>query len=460
MKRLQRLYFILSYVFFILPPFIWGLVALYAENPRLEIHVISLFVNLIVLAVIGFVIVLLIKYDKLHVPSTNEYKQLAFGLVGNVVVYFYTFQNMMEIQNIITIYLILLIVLAVRVLLITRKIVVYELWILLPIFLAVDTLHLLISGCGFTNIGTVCYPNQGGYGWLYFLYVLIAVTTIGYYGYKIYLYKRYTFFGIVNMGIVVAISIAIQRNFDADEKLIGTLFIGGGFFLVLDFIVSIVNKTYTHKILLFYIRTSTFLLLWSLLSEEQFFYYGRADEGLLALMVVVTYVSLGVNILKSLLHVKEEADEPSALDQFTFRSCTFEDKELIKTKYGEVAYNHISLDEEDCSLVALEGERIIGFVSTYVRPLTSPLEAELEAYMNIIEVAPGFRKLGIASELVARTEQYFRRKGIKQLRGWSSDDKIEAINLWRKLNFALSPTTIFIRQKNVAVEGYYFVKKL
>ena len=123
MKKMEKIYFILTYMFFLYPPFIFGLVEIYRESDAMKEHIVSLIVNLILIAVIAIVCGSLIKAKKLHVPNTLEIKHLIFGLTGNIVMYFYTFQNIMNIEDIITIYLILLIVLVVDYLLISKKII-------------------------------------------------------------------------------------------------------------------------------------------------------------------------------------------------------------------------------------------------------------------------------------------------------------------------------------------------
>jgi ribosomal protein S18 acetylase RimI-like enzyme len=463
MKALRQVYYIFSYVLFILPPFILGFVALYVENQDARYHVITLFVNLFILLGLGLAATIWMKFGNLHVPSKLELKYLLFGLVGNIVVYFYTFQGDMNLDNIVTIYLILLIVLAVRYYLITKKIEVWELWILLPIFLFIDTMHLLITGCGIMNndgslVNDFCRPNPADKWILYILYTMVLISTIGYYAYKIYQYKRYTFFGITHMALILFIAVYAQEFVTINEKLMGTVSIIAGFLVILDFIVSFVNKSYTHRQLLFYLRTGTFLVLSMLLIEERFF-QGEAGKTTLIMMVVATYASLGIVILKSLLHVKEETVELPLYD-VVFRECTEEDKEQIKSDYGTVAVDHIGLDDMSYSLVALKDEVIVGFVSSYLQPIYKDFHQTKEAYINIIEVHKDHRQQGIATELLHRTEQHARRQGAKQIRAWSSEDKVEAIHMWFNLEYNLSPTSIYIESTNKSVSGVYAVKPL
>ena len=71
--------------------------------------------------------------------------------------------------------------------------------------------------------------------------------------------------------------------------------------------------------------------------------------------------------------------------------------------------------------------------------------------MDIIEVHKDFRRRGIASKLVDLSVKYARRQGAHQLRAWSSYDKLEALQMWRKLGFGLVPAV----EEDSNVEGYY-----
>lgn len=458
MKALRHIYTIIGYVLFVLPPFIWGLVELYLEQDDVRPHIVSLVVNLIVLALLGLVGFILIQQKVVAMPTAQEQHHLLFGLAGNVIIYFYTFQNMMNIQNLVTIYLVLLVIIGLRRILITNSISEWELWILMPIYLVIDTLHLLITGCGITNTAGVCVPNDVPLWILYVLYTTVVLSTMGWYAYKVAQYKRFTFFGITNMVLILFIAIYGQEFVSINEKLMGTVAILAVFLILLDFIVSIVNKTYSHRTLLFYLRTTTFLVL-SLLLVEENFWEGAASKNTLIMMVITTYVSLGIVILKHLLDVTEEANAMPHKD-ILIRRCTEADKVLIKRDYGDVAHQHMRLDAASLSLLAIQHDNIIGFICTYEQPLYAELPGTQEAYINIIEVHADHRRSGIASELIRRTEQHFRHEGVSQIRAWSSADKEAAIQLWHKLGYSLSPTTIHIAKIDKEIYGVYAVKAL
>lgn len=455
MKSNNKLYYTFTYIFFILPPFIWGLVEIYRGiGAVLDAHVQSLIINIIVYILIALICGLLIYKKKLHIPTVTERKYLLFGFIGNIIVYFYTFQNMMNIENLVTVYLSLLLILVVHYLLISRTFRVKELWLFMIAFLVIDLLHLAISGCGFNDYWR-CDPNAGSYPFLYVLYTLMIILSVGFYGYKIYKQNQWDFFKIANAILIVLASFLIQEFFDIAEEFLLTIGILLPFLTIVDFIVKIVNKRYSHRMVVFYIRTYTIWLMFALMFEEDFF-YGKAGYNILAIMVVITYISLVINLFKGVLGFKEEED--LSVTKTTFRKLAEEDLKAIEENYGKVQKDHMLLDEHSYSLVAIQEGKIIGMISSYINDFPKVLN-EKEAYMNIIEVHEEYRNKGIASELVKRTEHYFRGK-VYQLRGWSSDDKTEAIKLWKKLKYNLSPTVIHIEEKGVNVKGLYFSKKL
>jgi len=110
----------------------------------------------------------------------------------------------------------------------------------------------------------------------------------------------------------------------------------------------------------------------------------------------------------------------------------------IKAEWSPVAGDHLVL-EGGFSIIALEADKPVGIIGVYWNELPFPLEGTREAYINIIEVLPEYRRQGIARELVGKAIDFSRREGVYQLRAWSSDDKAQALPMWRQLGFALCP---------------------
>jgi GNAT superfamily N-acetyltransferase len=127
-------------------------------------------------------------------------------------------------------------------------------------------------------------------------------------------------------------------------------------------------------------------------------------------------------------------------------------RERIGREWGEVAARHMHLSD-GFSIVALVGDESVGLIAVIWRELPPPLPATVEGYIDIIEVRRDYRRRGIASQLVRLVAARARERGAYQLRAWSSEDKIEAIPLWRALGFGLCPATTTPRGQTV--HGYF-----
>lgn len=114
----------------------------------------------------------------------------------------------------------------------------------------------------------------------------------------------------------------------------------------------------------------------------------------------------------------------------------------IREQWGEVAARHMHITDGFSILALYDGEPV-GLISVTWRELASPLPATVEGYIDIIEVAKGFRRQRIATRLIELCTERARAHGAYQLRAWSSDDKVEAIPMWRALGFGLCPATIY-----------------
>lgn len=127
-------------------------------------------------------------------------------------------------------------------------------------------------------------------------------------------------------------------------------------------------------------------------------------------------------------------------------------RDRIGREWGEMVARHMHTSD-GFSIVTLAGDDIVGLIAVVWRDLPPPLPDTVEAYIDIIEVRSDFRRQGIAAELVRLAVARARERGAYQMRAWSSDDKVEAIPMWRALGFGLCPTTTYPRGR--AVQGYF-----
>jgi len=132
-------------------------------------------------------------------------------------------------------------------------------------------------------------------------------------------------------------------------------------------------------------------------------------------------------------------------------------QQCIAAEWGEVAARHMHLQDGFSILAAHDGQPV-GMISIHWRMLPPPLPETVEGYIDIIEVCADYRRQGIASMLVAMCAERAREEGAYQLRGWSSEDKAEAIPMWKALGFGLCPATTYPRGQEV--RGYFVTRPL
>lgn len=132
-------------------------------------------------------------------------------------------------------------------------------------------------------------------------------------------------------------------------------------------------------------------------------------------------------------------------------------KNRVAEEWGEKAARHMHL-KDGYSILALQGNNLIGLISVYWKSLPPPLPDTWEGYIDILEVHKDFRRRGIATRLIDMALDRAKDKGAYQVRSWSSLDKKEAIPMWKALGFGLCPASTY--PKGQEVKGYFVTKLL
>lgn len=130
-------------------------------------------------------------------------------------------------------------------------------------------------------------------------------------------------------------------------------------------------------------------------------------------------------------------------------------RERIGREWGPVVAAHMHLSQ-GYALVALDAGDPVGLISIAWRELPPPLAGVVEAFIDIIEVRADWRRRGVGRRLVELAAERARAAGAYQLRAWSSEDKTEAIPMWRALGFGLCPATTYPR--GIEVKGYFVAR--
>ena len=146
-------------------------------------------------------------------------------------------------------------------------------------------------------------------------------------------------------------------------------------------------------------------------------------------------------------------------------NSTIED--AIIAQYGSWVRDYNCLAKGDgCYLVAaLDGDIVAGFAALHPEQRIAPLEQYSDGFIEVIEVAKAYQRQGIGSTLVKMLEKYATSYGYYQIRAWSSDDKIEALHMWHKLNYCMCPAAMLGQSicegyENKQIVGYYYAKLL
>lgn len=132
-------------------------------------------------------------------------------------------------------------------------------------------------------------------------------------------------------------------------------------------------------------------------------------------------------------------------------------KNRVAEEWGEKAAHHMHL-EDGFSILAMQGNNLVGLISMYWKTLPAPLPETCEGYIDILDVHKDFQRRGIATRLINMSFERAKAKGVYQVRSWSSLDKIEAIQMWKALGFGLCPAITFPGGQEV--KGYFVVKLL
>ena len=83
----------------------------------------------VLLLILGITIAILITNKRLSSPTRLEMKFLLFGFLSNIVIFFYAFQNALNIEEFVTIYFTMILVLLLYMLMVDRKKINYEILI-------------------------------------------------------------------------------------------------------------------------------------------------------------------------------------------------------------------------------------------------------------------------------------------------------------------------------------------
>jgi hypothetical protein len=303
---------------FLFAPLSIGLAAIYFELDNDDIHLPGLLVNVILLLILVGIMAGLIAKKKLLLPSLLEKKFLLFGLLSNIVIYFYVYQNSLNIEELINVYIVTILILLLYFTIISKKPIIYELWIFGIWFFILDTIH-------YQFIYTNNYDAAGidVNFFQHILYLTIPLLTLGLFVYNMYKYKVMDAFTKIAVAIVLMMSIIFLNSIGMENKFILTLNLVLPFVILADFITMLIYKRFNILKLPFYMRLTVLMVLMIYYAEEGLFQLVTYSHEGLYEMVAIIYVAL-ISTLIVYLTPRKSEDE-----------LLFEEVEVIDTDSSE-----------------------------------------------------------------------------------------------------------------------------
>lgn len=134
-------------------------------------------------------------------------------------------------------------------------------------------------------------------------------------------------------------------------------------------------------------------------------------------------------------------------------------KKKIANEWGEVVDRHIRIDN-GFAVAAIDNQKIVGFLSISWLELPQPLFDTKEAFIDIIEVFEAYRRKGIARKMIEMIIKHAKHEKAFQIRAWSSDDKKEAMPMWKTFGFGMCPISIISQKTGNPIKGYFVAKVL
>lgn len=121
--------------------------------------------------------------------------------------------------------------------------------------------------------------------------------------------------------------------------------------------------------------------------------------------------------------------------------------------------SEIHLDD-GFTIVAMAHNDPIAVISIALKPLPWPVPDATEAYIDLVDVDPQYRRRGIGRQLIELATSRARDEGASQIRAWTSAHRTEAIIMWHRLGFSMCPAEIVVGRDAEHVRGMFAVKAL
>ena len=306
MKQSSKIYLFFTSLLFLFAPLSLGLASIYFPSSEDSIHQQGLLFNLGLIVILVLIMFLLKQRKKLSYPNISEMKYLLFGFISNIIIFFYVFQNSLNIEKEMTVYLIILMILLLYFFIIDKKTIIKELWIFSVWFLVVDTIHYQVYFQErYLFPGTL---SESGF-MLTMFYLSIPILALVLFVHNMKKYKVIDTFTVISIGIVLLTLPLFFNLVEMNSEYIMTVNLILPFVLITDFITMLIYKRFNPLKIAFYIRLYTIMVLIFIYSESEYFTQTSFIHERLFEMVGIIYIAIIANFIVFLFPKKDKITE-------------------------------------------------------------------------------------------------------------------------------------------------------
>ena len=292
MKRNNLVYYIMTYVMYLYPPFIYGMIMINFEDGLTDsgLWIWGIIINIIFMLVTTLVLYILAIKKKIPKIKKAERNHFIFGYIGNICVYLYVYQYLMNIERLVSIFSLVLILVLVYKYLISNEITFKEIFIFSIVFSVIDYIIIISSGntlfsesSTFSDVESVIFQ---------LLFIGALLFSIGVYGYKVYKNHQWTILRYVMIGFLALFLIIIYSRGNMQlEELMMTILILAIFSWLIDIILRLIRKEFKVYDLVYYARIIMLTGILLFIKEWELYLLPRFRLNYMFLLIAIFYVS-------------------------------------------------------------------------------------------------------------------------------------------------------------------------
>lgn len=359
-------YYIMTYVMYLYPPFVMFMIMINFEDMSDQMMwTIGFLSNLFFVLITIVILYLLAVKKKIPKIEKDEKHHMIFGLIGNLIIFLYVYQNQMNIEKYVSVFsLVLLLVLAYRYL-ISNQISFKEIFVFSIVFGVVDYIIIIFSGNTlfhatntFTEAQSVAFQ---------ILFSLALLFTVIWYGYQLIKHHQWSLLRYVMISLIGISLILYYVN--VMMEIVWTIAVLAIFSWLIDIILKVIHKVFKLKDLVYYARVLIVSIVFIMIKDLELYRFNDFNLEQMFLLIAIFYVTAFSDILMTIANKKVYTKHigMSMKDYLSelFKSVTSRYKDIVILTKEEINHElfktlgrHIYLIKDIEALHSLDKEAI------------------------------------------------------------------------------------------------------